>query len=428
MTDVVVTGVGAVHPFGRGVDALWAGVLGAGTGVRPVERFDTRGLPTRFAAQVPEDVRAALPDPDAEWSFRYALAALDDALADAGLDAAAVAGAPCEVHFGFESPFYDFAAIGHRLAAALAGGRVDARRLAATGGDDLAWGLPERFLRGVEARCGRVETVSMVAAACASATEAIGAGLRAVRSGRVPVALVGAGDCKVNPIAFGATAILQMTSRRNDSPETASRPFDRTRDGMVIGEGGAALVLESAAHARARGARVLARLAGFASTADARHLTDPDEEGRTAARAIREALADAGLETVDYVNAHGTSTAMNDRAEVAALKRAFAGRAMPAMSSTKGATGHLMAASGALEAVVCVRALAEQTVPPTLHFREPDPRCDIDVTPNVPRRARLEAICSSSFGFGGQNACLVLTHPRSNLGRRADHEREEARI
>lgn len=412
MSAVVVTGLGAVHPFGRGAASLWAGVLGAGQGVRSVRRFDASRLATRFAASVPEDTRAALPEPGLEWASRYGLAAVVDALEDAGLPTSDVPAEESGLFFGFETTSGDFELAARTLHRAWRDGEVDAERLQRDWwrglAPGLAWGLHEGFLRAVGARLGSLETVRIVGAACASGAEAIGAALRAIRSGRLSLAVAGAADAKVNPIGLGLTCQIGMTSRRNDDPARASRPFDRTRDGAVVGEGAAALVLESEERARRRGARVLARLSGFGSTCDAHRLTDPEESGAMACEAIRRALADAAVERVDYVNGHGTATAMNDRIEVAALERAFSPDSVPPLSSTKGATGHLMAASGAIEAVVSVLALREQTLPPTLHCETLEKGWTLDIVRGAPRTQRVDRVLSNSFGFGGQNACLVF--------------------
>ncbi|HEX2195908.1 MAG TPA: beta-ketoacyl-ACP synthase II, partial [Actinomycetota bacterium] len=253
-----------------------------------------------------------------------------------------------------------------------------------------------------------------VTSACATGAHALGEAASAIRSGRADVVLAGGSEAALTPLALAAFDRMGALSRRNDEPERASRPFDAGRDGFVFGEGAGVLVLESEEHATRRGARVLARLAGYGATADAHHLTQPDPAGDGAARAMTAALEDAGLfpEDVDYVNAHGTSTPYNDRVETLAVKRALGpeSKRIP-VTSTKSQTGHLLGAAGAVEAAVAVLIIDRGVIPRTLNLDEPDPECDLDYVADEPREQRVDVALSNSFGFGGQNACLALCAP-----------------
>jgi len=251
-----------------------------------------------------------------------------------------------------------------------------------------------------------------IVAACASGANAIGEATESVRRGAADVVLTGGAEAGIVPLAVAGFNVMTAVSRRNDAPQKASRPFDANRDGFVIGEGGAALVLESLEHAQARGARIYAEVLGYGASADAYHITAPQETGEGAARAMRAALAQSGLapEDIGYLNAHGTSTQLNDKSETAAIKLVFGPAAhQVAISSTKSMTGHLLGAAGALEALVCIKALQEGILPPTINYETPDPECDLDYVPNTARHVPIHAAMSNSFGFGGHNACLILS-------------------
>ena len=250
-----------------------------------------------------------------------------------------------------------------------------------------------------------------VVSACASGTNAVGEAAHLIRRGDADVVLAGGAEAAITPIALAGMEVVGALSTRNDEPEKASRPFDAQRDGFVMGEGAAFLVLESLEHAQKRGARILAEVVGYGSTCDAYHITAPAENGEGAARCMRNALQTAGLrpQDIDYINAHGTSTPLNDKSETAAIKSVFGEHAYRVpVSSTKSMTGHLLGAAGALEAAICVRALQEGVIPPTINYEYPDPACDLDYVPNQARRADLRYAMSNSFGFGGHNATLIL--------------------
>jgi 3-oxoacyl-[acyl-carrier-protein] synthase II len=251
-----------------------------------------------------------------------------------------------------------------------------------------------------------------VVTACATGTNAVGEAAESIRRGQADVILAGGAEAAVIPLAISALGVMTALSSRNDDPQHASRPFDRDRDGFVIGEGAAVLVLESLEHALARGATILAEVNGYGSTNDAYHITAPTENGDGAALCMQNALANAGFETdkIDYINAHGTSTMLNDKSETNAIKFVFGelGYQIP-ISSTKSMTGHLLGASGAVEALICVKVLEEQILPPTINYENPDPDCDLDYVPNTARRADVTHIMSNSFGFGGHNATIIIS-------------------
>jgi 3-oxoacyl-[acyl-carrier-protein] synthase II len=253
-----------------------------------------------------------------------------------------------------------------------------------------------------------------ICTACTSGTQALGEALRVLRAGRADVALAGGSDAMINPMGLVAFGMLGVLSTRADDPARAARPFDRDRDGFVMGEGSAILVLETERHARDRGATPLAEIAGYGGCTDAYRITDEREDGAGNAEAMRRALADAGVspQAIQYINAHGTGTKMNDRTEIRAVKEVFGPQARRlAISSTKSQIGHLIAGAGAVEAAACVLALQHQTIPPTINHEHPDPECDLDIVPNRSRPAPLEIVMSNSFGFGGQNASLVFRRP-----------------
>jgi 3-oxoacyl-(acyl-carrier-protein) synthase len=250
-----------------------------------------------------------------------------------------------------------------------------------------------------------------VSSACASGADGIGSAWTLLRSGQVDIAVTGGAESTITPIGVAAFDRLGAMSRRNDDYSMTPQPFDKNRDGLVMGEGAAILVLERESHAKARGAEILAELAGYAATADAFHITAPSEDGAGGARAIRHAIESAGIniEDVDYINAHGTATELNDLSETLAIKQAFGDCAYSlAISSTKSMTGHMMGATGALETLFCVRAVQENIVPPTIHYETPDPDCDLDYIPNHARSMQVNAAISNAFGFGGHNAVLVV--------------------
>jgi len=251
-----------------------------------------------------------------------------------------------------------------------------------------------------------------VVTACATGTNAVGEGTEVIRRGQADAMLVGGSEASIIPIAMAGLGVMTALSTRNDEPQRASRPFDLNRDGFVMGEGSAMLILEALEHAQARGAKILAEVNGYGSTNDAFHISAPAENGAGAALCMSMALSDAGMDLndIDYINAHGTSTLLNDKSETAAIKTVFGKQAYKIpVSSTKSMTGHLLGASGALEAVICVQVLNKGILPPTINYETPDPECDLDYVPNTARKARVKNVMSNSFGFGGHNATIILS-------------------
>lgn len=400
---VFITGLGAVTPFGVGAEAFWHGLVSGRSAVRRLGGPEWVDLPVRIAAQVPDFDPAAFMDPrSARRTTRFghfAVAAARLAAADADLDIEAgrdeigvVLGTAGGLFAaGYQEKLLDQR--GPRRVDPLFVTRYGAHMAAARVARELG-------LRGPN---------TTVNSACASGTDALGQAFNMVRLGQAPVLLAGGSESITHPVALASLGILGALSERNDEPERASRPFDRDRDGFVLGEGAGVLVLESEDHARARGARVLAEIAGAGWSFDATDDTAPDAEGQ--AIAMRRALADAGLapEEIDWVKAHGTSTPLNDRTETEAIRRVFGRRAYAIpVSSMKSMIGHAASSSGAVEAVGATKALAAQIVPPTINYESADPDCDLDYVPNRARPHSMRAALLNSFGLGGQNASLVI--------------------
>ncbi len=416
---VVVTGLGAVTPYGIGAQTLWNGLLEGRSTATRITRFDPSGYPTQIACEVPGfDPFACLPrklvrqvDPFAQ----FALVAAREALAHAGLAGAGN---------GMRVPLVgvDPERIGTVISSGIGGMREMTDQFARLldGGPErvrpyLSIALPLNMGGGqVAIRHGLQGPSFSVVSACASAGDGIGTALDIIRAGRADVMLAGGAEAAINPLTIAGFGAAGALSRRNDEPERASRPFDVDRDGFVTGEGAAVLVLERESHAAARGARPLARLAGYGVSNDAYHAAQPSPGGTGAARALRLALRDSGYDPVDidHCNAHGTSTPPNDAAESAAMRAVFGSHTdRIAVTSTKSAIGHLLGAAGAVEAVATVMALAEGIVPPSLNLDRQDPACDLDVVRATPRPVEMRVAVSSSFGFGGHNAVLVFASP-----------------
>ncbi|CAB1129110.1 beta-ketoacyl-acyl carrier protein synthase II (involved in pimelate synthesis) [Candidatus Hydrogenisulfobacillus filiaventi] len=401
---VVVTGMGAVTPIGIGLEQFWEGLTSGVSGVGPVTSFDASPFPSRIAAEVRDfDPLRYMDRKEVRHTDRFVqfvLAAAGEAWADAGLGEVDPerAGSIVGTGIGGMSTLIDQ----HITLLDRGPGRISPFFIPMMIANIASGRLAINYgLNGPN-----VTTVS----ACASSGHAVGDAMRAIQWGEADVMLTGGTEAAVIPIAFAGFCAMKALSTRNDDPAHASRPFDRQRDGFVMGEGAGFLVLESERHARARGARIYAELVGYGRSADAYHVVEPHPEGLGAALAMRRALQDAGLapEDVDYINAHGTATPKGDIAETLAIKRVFGDYAyrLP-VSSTKSSTGHLLGAAGAVEMVASILALTKQVVPPTINLEEPDPECDLDYVPNQPREHRMEVVMSNTFGFGGQNCTLV---------------------
>jgi 3-oxoacyl-[acyl-carrier-protein] synthase II len=405
---VVVTGLGCVSPLGGSVAASWQALLAGRSGARALPAdFDPR-LAVRIAAPVADPVDPGdLPPKELRRLDRavlLALAAAREALADAG---------------ALADRSFDADRAGVAIGSGIGGVQTllaNHRTLLESGPRRVSPFFIPMTLANMPAgmvaiRHGLRGPNLCHVTACASAAHALGESARLLARGDADLMLAGGTEAALTPLVMAGFASMQALSRRNDAPERASRPFDRDRDGFVLAEGAAVLVLERAAHARARGARVRARLSGYGASADALHVAAPDPEGLGARRCMRLALADAGLgpEAVDYVNAHATSTPAGDAMEAKALREVFGAHAERlAVSSTKASTGHLLGAAGALEALFCVLALETGTLPATINLENPDPDCALDHVAGKPRQARARAALSNSFGFGGVNAALLF--------------------
>ena len=401
---VVVTGLGAVTPLGADVETTWARLVAGESGAGPITAFDTGEHSVRIACE------ADAFDP-AKWldkkSIRkldrftqFAVAAARMAEADSGID---VASEPDRVGASIATAQGGVAS----LAACCA--QADSMRIQPS---LVTAFMPNMAAGWVSMELGATGPVTAPCEACAASAMAIGDGYDAIRLGRAEVMLCGGSEAGVTPLAIAGFAAMRALSRRNDDPQRASRPFDAERDGFVMGEGAAVVVLEELDHALARNAKVYAELAGYGVSSDAHHMTEPDPAGDGQARAIRLALADARLEpaAVDYVNAHASSTPLGDECETAALKLAFGeekARATP-ISSLKGATGHCLGAAGAIEMCATVLTVARDVIPPTINYETPDELCDLDYVPNEARHARVDVAISNSFGFGGHNAVIAV--------------------
>jgi 3-oxoacyl-[acyl-carrier-protein] synthase II len=401
---VVVTGIGPVTPVGTGVDDFWDGMTSGRNGVRTITQFPTDDLPVTVAGEVPDfDPERYLDAKEIRRTDRfaqYAIASGQLAWDDAGTpDVLSERGG---VIFATGIGGIQTMLQQHLVLLEKGPGRVSPFMVPMLMANAAAGHLAMRF--GLTGH--NMATLS----ACASSNHAIGEGMRLIRDGYLDLCIVGGSEASTHPLTVAAFA--QMTAlTKNPDPETASRPFDADRNGFVLSEGGAAMILESEEHATARGARVYAEVAGYGGSDDAYHITAPDPKGSGATLAMRWALRDAGAEPteVSYINAHGTSTPLNDAAETVAIKVALGdhARSVP-VSSTKSMTGHMLGAAGAVEGAVCVLAIATDRIPPTIHYATPDPECDLDVTPNTARDLEVGLALSNSFGFGGQNACVAF--------------------
>jgi minimal PKS ketosynthase (KS/KS alpha) len=415
----VVTGVGVVAPGGIGVKSFWELLSLGRTATRGITLFDPAGFRSRIAAECDFDAGAVLlPDQVARMDryVQFGMAAAQEALAEAGLET------------DEESSWRTAVSMGSAVGGTT---RLEAEYVEASA-RGVSWTVdhhkvtPDLFrvfspapLAGeVADLAGARGTVHTVSTGCTSGLDAIGYGLRLIEEGRADVVIAGAADSPISPITVACFDAIRATSTRNDDPAHASRPFDRTRDGFVLGEGAAVLVLEEAEHARRRGARVRCEVSGFATRGNAYHMTGLTREGLEMAEAIEQALRQARVDPgdVDYVNAHGSGTQQNDRHETAAVKRALGPHAHRTLvSSIKSMVGHSLGAIGAIELAACVLAMDNDTVPPTANLEVPDPDCDLDYVPLVAREARLDHILSVGSGFGGFQSAVVLT--RGEAGR-----------
>jgi 3-oxoacyl-[acyl-carrier-protein] synthase II len=405
---VVVTGLGFVTPLGRSIETVWERLVRGDSGVGPITLFDVSEYRVQFGGQVPwEAEREDIANPKElkrlDRFTQFAIASAKDAVADSGLD------------FSNEDPYRCGVVIGSGI-----GGlwefEVQEERLLHKGIDKVSpFTIPKLMVNSASGHVSSLFGIKgpnfAVATACASAANSIGDALRAIQYGDADVMVTGGSEAALTPIGLAGFQNMRALSFRTDAPQQASRPFDVDRDGFVLSEGAGVVVIEEFEHARKRGARIYGELKGYGASGDAGHITQPDDEGRGAARAMEMALKDAALDpsAVAYVNAHGTSTPLGDKAETKAVKRVFGDHAKKlAISSTKSQLGHTLGASGGIELVVCALTMARGVITPTINLDTPDPECDLDYTPKVAREAKVDVAMSNSFGFGGHNASLVL--------------------
>ena len=404
---VVVTGLGAVTPLGNSAEVFWKNLIAGQCGVDRISAFDPSAFDTQIAAEVKNlDLTPAFPSPkEIRRTDRYSqfgVHAAWQALQDSGLDLEKVNRDEVGVFVGSGIGGLQTTSEQLKVLFERGPGRLSPFMIPMLI-SNMASGLVSMYfdLRGPNfATCS----------ACATANHAIGEAWRTIKMGDAKVMLAGGAEATIVPIGIGGFCAMRAMSTRNDDPKHASRPFDKERDGFVMGEGAGVIVLEDLEHAKARGARIYCELAGYGNTADAHHLTAPSPGGEGAVRCMKMALNNAGLNPgdVSYINAHGTSTPQGDTAETQAVKTVFGEHARKlAVSSTKGATGHMLGAAGAVETVVCAKAIETGIVPPTINYEVPDPECDLDYVPNTAREMKVNAIINNSFGFGGHNASIA---------------------
>ncbi len=418
---VVVSGIGSVSPLGHNVEQTWEALLNGVSGVAPTSIFDAGNFPTRIAAEVKNwDITLAGELPE-RWKMRsrhtcFAAGAAKQAVASSGILDSQLDPVRFGLYLGSGEGTQDFDAFARMMVAGVSQGEFDLQRFTAKGREVLnpvkeleqEPNMPAGYLaamfdaQGPNANC---------LTACAASSQAIGEATEIIRRGEADVMLSGGTHSMIHPLGVTGFSLLTALSTLNEQPTKASRPFDRLRDGFVLGEGAGMVILEELERARKRGAHIYGEILGYGSTADAYRITDIHPEGRGAIGCMRMAIADAGITPADvnYVNAHGTSTQVNDRVETIACKKVFGDRALQTpVSSTKSMMGHLIAAAGATELIICLMAIRDNVLPATINYENPDPECDLDYVPNQAREATCNIALSNSFGFGGQNVSLVV--------------------
>jgi 3-oxoacyl-[acyl-carrier-protein] synthase II len=407
---VVLTGLGTVNPMGHNVNEFWTNLISCKSGIRAIQRFDASPYPSRIGGEVlnwesvPADMLDARESKRMDRFCQLAVASSVEAVRDSGLNFQAEDVERAGVIFGSGIGGLQELEDQHKRLLDKGPSRVSPFTVpklmanAAAGSISIIWGL-----RGPN---------QAVVTACASAGNSIGEAMREIQRGDCDIVITGGSEAALTPIGLASFCALKGLSTRNDDPEHASRPWDKDRDGFLLSEGAGALVLEDLEHARKRGAKIYAELIGYGASGDGYHITAPDPEGRGAILAMKRCLKSAGLnpDQIQYINAHGTSTELGDLAETKAIKKAFGDHAKNGLmiSSTKSAHGHLLGASGAVELIVCAKALTDNVIPATLNLDNPDAECDLDYVPKTPRQAKVDYMLSNSFGFGGHNACLIL--------------------
>lgn len=422
---VVVTGIGCITPVGCTVEDMWESLREARSGIDKITHFDASNFPTRFAAEVKDFNLADYCDEPARFehagsNIRFAIGAAKQAMDDSGLLDDGLDPARLGVYLGAGEGQQDFMLFMNMVARSRVNGELDLEQFTKSGLELLnpqseleqEPNMPAGHLAALfNAQGPNLNCLT----ACAASSQAIGEASEIIRRGETDAMLTGGAHSMIHPFGVTGFNLLTALSTNNDAPQQASRPFDKNRDGFVLGEGAGMLVLEELEHAKARGAHIYGELVGYGSSADAYRITDIHPEGRGAITCIKMAVNDAelNLDEIDYVNAHGTSTSVNDRVETTAVKQALgdAAKSTP-VSSVKSMMGHLIAAAGSVEAITCLLALRDGVLPPTINYETPDPDCDLDYVPNEAREAPLENVLSNSFGFGGQNISLVFSNFR----------------
>ncbi|HVU85908.1 MAG TPA: beta-ketoacyl-ACP synthase II [Pirellulales bacterium] len=419
---VVVTGIGCVTPLGTDVDTLWRNLRHGESGIGRTTLFDASNFPTKISAEVRDwNVGAVGEDPE-RWKYQgrhtqFAVGAAKQAMTASGLLDSNIDPGRFGVYLGSGEGQQDFDRFTRMMLSAIEGESLDISKFTQKGLEILnplteleqEPNMPAGHLASLfDAQGPNLNCLT----ACAASSQAVGEAVEIIRRGEADAMLSGGTHSMIHPFGVTGFNLLTALSTHNDAPTKASRPFDMNRDGFVLGEGAGMLVLEELEHARRRGAPIFGEIVGYGSTADAYRITDTHPEGRGAAKCLQMALGDAqlNLDDVDYINAHGTSTEVNDKVESLAIKRVFGDQAFKIpVSSTKSMMGHLIAAAGATELIVCLLAIRDNVLPPTINYETPDPECDLDYVPNQAREVRCDVAASNSFGFGGQNITLIAS-------------------
>lgn len=409
---VVVTGIGAISSVGNSVDAMWESLLAGKSGIGPVTKFDAADYRTRIAGEIKDlNVSNYMTEKEArrlDDFCLYAIAAGDEAMKDAGLGLDLRDGSVADPN-----------RVGVCVGSGIGGMRTmeeQCMKLLQQGPSKVSpFLIPMMIIDmasgSLSMRYGAKGPNHAVVSACSTASHSIGESYWMVKRGDADLMITGGAEASISRLGFAGFCSMKALSQRNDDPTRASRPFDKDRDGFVMSEGAGILILEEYEHAKARGAKIYAEIVGYGATGDAYHITSPAPGGEGGARALTMALKNAGLnpEDVDYINAHGTSTSLNDKFETAAIKTAFGDHAYKlAMSSTKGCMGHSLGAAGGLETIVCLKTIQTGIIPPTINYTTPDPECDLDCTPNTPRERTVNVALNTNLGFGGHNGVIIV--------------------
>jgi 3-oxoacyl-[acyl-carrier-protein] synthase II len=405
---VVITGLGCISPVGNNVQETWEALLAGKSGMAPITHFDASAHKTKFAAEVKGF------DPAAMFGVREARKM------DRFTQFATVATLEALSHAGLTIDDANRDRVGILIGSGIGGisTLIEQYEVMRQRGPErvspflIPMMISDGAAGNIAIRVGARGPNMSLATACASGTNALGEAAEMIRRGAADVMIAGAAEAAITAIAMAGMNVMTALSTRNDDPTKASRPFDKDRDGFVMGEGAGIMIMESLEHAQARGANILCEFTGYGTTDDAHHISAPAENGAGATMSMRLAVENAGLnlDEIDYINAHGTSTSLNDKSETAAIKNMFGAQAYKIpVSSTKSMTGHLLGASGAIEGVICAMALLNNILPPTINYETPDPDCDLDYVPNQPRKVEARNVMSNSFGFGGHNATLVMS-------------------